>query len=79
MRKKIHFFQVHLNQLKCFRALNRKKEAMHATNECLKRTTNDNLIYDLLRDAVGISANVQGKEQKSLTLGDSQVEVTCTE
>ena len=43
---------------------------MQMVNECLKRTTDENIMYDLLRDALKIAANLEGKERN---IGDSQV------
>ena len=56
------FQQVYLHQHKCFQALKRKKEAMHAANECLKRTTDENFIYRLLCDALATAASLKGKD-----------------
>ncbi len=64
--KKYVFFQGYLNQLHCLRALKRQKEAMQVTNECLKRTTDENTIYGLLSDALDIAASLEGKKQKFL-------------
>lgn len=64
--KKYVFFQGYLNQLHCFRALERKKEAMQVINECLKRTTDENTIYGLLSDALDIAASLEGKKQTFL-------------
>ena len=35
---------------------------MQMINECLKRTTDENITYDLLRDALKIAASLEGKE-----------------
>lgn len=51
--------EVYLHQLKCFQALKRKKEAMHAANECLKRTTDEDFINGLLCDALATAASLE--------------------
>ena len=38
------------------------------TNECLKRTTDENVMYGLLRDALKIAANLEGKETPNLVI-----------
>lgn len=40
---------------------------MQVINECLKRASDENAMYDLLSDALDIAANLQGKERKLLT------------
>ena len=40
---------------------------MQVINECLKRTSDENTMYDLLRDALDIAADLQGKEGKLRT------------
>ncbi|XP_074628132.1 TPR and ankyrin repeat-containing protein 1-like isoform X4 [Acropora palmata] len=47
------------NQLYCFRALKRGREAMQVINECLKRTSDENTMYDNLSDALDIAVNLQ--------------------
>lgn len=46
---------------------------MQVINECLKRTSDENAMYNLLSDALDIAANLQGKERKLLTL------ITCSQ
>ena len=55
------------NQLKCFRSMKKGRESMQVINECLKRTSDENTMYELLSDALDIAANLQGKESKFLT------------
>ena len=40
-----------------------EREAMQAINECLKRTTDETLLGDLLRDALDIAVTLEGKTQ----------------
>ena len=40
---------------------------MQVINECLKRTSDENTMYELLSDALAIAANLQGKKRKLLT------------
>ena len=37
---------------------------MQVINECLKRTSDENTVYDLLSDALDIAANLQGRDRK---------------
>lgn len=46
---------------------------MQVINECLKRTTDENIMYGLLSDALDIAVNLEGKERKLLT------SVTCSQ
>ena len=46
---------------------------MQVINECLKRTTDENTMYDLLCDALDIAADLQGKEGKLPT------SITCSQ
>ena len=45
---------------------------MQLINECLKRTSDENTIYDLLNDALDIAADLQGKE------GQLATSITCS-
>ena len=54
------FFQGYLNQYRCLQALNRGSEAMQAINECLKRTTNETLLGDLVNNALDIAVTLEG-------------------
>ncbi|KAJ7371766.1 TPR and ankyrin repeat-containing protein 1 [Desmophyllum pertusum] len=49
----------YLNQLYCFKELKRERDAMQVINECLKRTSDDNLMYGLLSDALDMAVNLQ--------------------
>ncbi|KAJ7371742.1 TPR and ankyrin repeat-containing protein 1 [Desmophyllum pertusum] len=49
----------YLNQLYCFKELKRERDAMQVINECLKRTSDDNLMYGLLSDALDIAVNLK--------------------
>lgn len=39
---------------------------MQAINECLKRTTDENLMGDLLRDALDVAVTVEGRAIKTV-------------
>lgn len=38
---------------------------MQVINECLRRTTDEDIMYGLLRDALRMAANLEGKEGNS--------------
>lgn len=40
---------------------------MQAINECLKRTTDENLMGDLLRDALDVAVTVEGRGIKTVS------------
>ena len=59
-----------------------EREAMQAINECLKRTTDETLLGDLLRDAHDIAVTSKGKTQPvpdvEIVHGAGEQLKTCT-
>ena len=53
-----------MNQFRCLRALKKEKEAMQAVNECLKRTTDETLLSELLSEALDVAVNLKGNGVK---------------
>lgn len=49
-----------MNQFRCLRALKKEEEAIQAVNECLKRTTDETLLGELLSEALDVAVNLKG-------------------